>query len=233
MLRAHIGHYVRIRDWTPEEAAIPSILKDTRFWDRGATRYAANPIADMAGYERSLERTRSYLKAGDAVFEFGCGTGTTALRLAPSVGRIVATDISGEMIAIAGRKAEAQGCGNAEFRVGTPDALTLPDETFDVALGFNVLHLVAARDAVLRGVHRLLKPGGVFISKTPCLTEATSLLRLALPLMQAVGKAPSVSFLGATELEREIAAAGFKIIERGRHASRGKDIRPFLVARKR
>lgn len=212
---------------------MPSIVKDTRFWDRGATRYAANPIADMAGYERSLERTRSYLKAGDAVFEFGCGTGTTALRLAPAVGRVVATDISGEMIAIAGRKAEAEGCGNAEFRVGTPDALALPDGTFDAALGFNVLHLVAARDAALSGVHRLLKPGGVFISKTPCLNEATPLLRLALPLMQAVGKAPSVSFLGAAELEREIAAAGFEVIERGRHASRGKDIRPFLVARKR
>jgi hypothetical protein len=33
-------------------------------------------------------------------------------------------------------------------------------------------------------------------------------------------------------LEREIAAAGFEIIERYRHASRGKDPRPFLVARK-
>ncbi|MBW8728962.1 MAG: class I SAM-dependent methyltransferase [Inquilinus limosus] len=212
---------------------MPSIVKDTRFWDRGAARYAASRISDIAGYERTLERTRSYLKAGDALFEFGCGTGTTALRLAPSVGRIVATDISGEMIAIASRKAEAAGCGNAEFRVGTPDALALPDGTFDAALGFNVLHLVAARDAALSGVHRLLKPGGIFISKTPCLKETTPLLRLALPLMQAVGKAPSVSFLGATELEREIAAAGFKIIERGRHASRGNDIRPFLVARKR
>lgn len=206
---------------------------DARFWDRGASRYAANSIADRAGYERTLERTRHYLKGSDTVFEFGCGTGTTALRLASSVGRIVATDISGEMIAIACRKAEAEGCTKAGFQVATPDAMACPDGTFDVALGFNVLHLVAAREAALRGIHRLLKPGGVFISKTPCLDEANPLLRVVLPLMQLVGKAPYVSFLSAKDLEREIAAVGFEIIERGRHASRGRDVRPFLVARKR
>ncbi|WP_225769006.1 class I SAM-dependent methyltransferase [Inquilinus sp. Marseille-Q2685] len=212
---------------------MPQVANDARFWDRAAGRYAADPIADMAGYERTLERTRHYLRDGDAVFEFGCGTGTTALRLASSVGRILATDISAEMIAIARGKAEAAGCANADFRVATPDAMPCPDGTFDVALGFNVLHLVAARETALRNVHRLLKPGGIFISKTPCVGEANPLMRVVLPLMQLVGKAPYVSFLTAQELEREIAAAGFEIIERGRHASRGKDLRPFLVARKR
>jgi hypothetical protein len=41
-----------------------------------------------------------------------------------------------------------------------------------------------------------------------------------------------VSFLSAEDLEREISAAGFEIVERARHASRGKDARPFVVARK-
>jgi SAM-dependent methyltransferase len=104
---------------------------------------------------------------------------------------------------------------------------------FDVALGFNVLHLVTPREATLRGVHRLLKPGGLFISKTPCLKEMNPFIRLAVPVMQALGKAPYVAFLSSEGLEREIGAAGFEIIERARHASRGKDTRPFLVARKR
>ena len=208
------------------------IANDARFWDRIARKYAADPLADVAGYERTLERTRHYLKGDETAFEFGCGTGTTALKVAPSVGRIVATDISGEMIAIAREKTEAEGCSNAEFEVATPDAAPWPDETFDVALGFNILHLVAAREAALRRVRRLLKPGGLFISKTPCLKEMNPLVRIALPVMQVVGKAPYVAFFSAQELEREIAAAGFEIIERARHASRGKDARPFLVARK-
>ena len=208
------------------------IANDARFWDRIARKYAADPIADIAGYERTLERTRHYLKGNETAFEFGCGTGTTALKLAPSVGRIVASDISGEMIAIAREKAKAEGCANATFEVARPEAAPWPDGSFDVAFGFNVLHLVADRAAALRGVHRLLRPGGLFISKTPCLSEINPLLRIAVPLAQLIGKAPHVAFLSAQDLEREIAAAGFEIVEIARHASRGKDTRPFVVARK-
>lgn len=203
-----------------------------RFWDRIARKYAKDPIADMTGYERTLEETRRYLKPDDAAFEFGCGTGTTALKLAPSIGHLTATDISSEMIAIAREKAAAEGVANVSFEVARPDALTLPDQTFDVALGFNVLHLVAAREAALRGVHRVLKPGGMFISKTPCLSEMNPAIRLVVPLMQAFGQAPYVAFFSAEELERAIVGAGFEIIERARHGTKGKDPRPFIVARK-
>ena len=205
---------------------------DARFWDRIARKYAADPIVDMVGYERTLERTRHYLQSDHIVFEFGCGTGTTAFKLAPVVGRIVATDVSSKMISIAREKAEGESHLNVAFEVATPEAAPWSDATFDVALGFNVLHLVAAREAALRGLHRLLKPGGLFISKTPCLREMNPLVRIAVPVMQLFGKAPYVVFLSAEDLEREIAAAGFEIVERARHGSRGRDARPFLVAKK-
>lgn len=205
---------------------------ESQFWDKMARKYAASPIADEAGYERSLDQVRRYLGPKVSVFEFGCGTGTTALKLAPNAARIVATDISPEMIAIAREKAAAQGCANVKFDTGTPDAAPYPDASFDVALGFNILHLVQARAAALAGVRRLLKPGGVFISKTPCLGEMNFMLRLAVPLMQAVGKAPYVAFFSAEQVEREIASAGFEIVERARHGSKRKDPRIFLVARR-
>ncbi|UPT62369.1 MAG: class I SAM-dependent methyltransferase [Hyphomonadaceae bacterium JAD_PAG50586_4] len=211
---------------------MPQANDNPHFWDRIARKYAKDPIADVAGYERTLEETRRYLKASDSAFEFGCGTGTTALRLASSVGHLTATDISSEMIAIAREKATTQGVANISFEVARPDAWTLPEQAFDVALGFNVLHLVAARDAALRGVHRALKPGGVFVSKTPCLSEMNPAIRLLVPLMQAFGKAPYVAFFSADQLERAIVDAGFEIIEHARHATKGKDVRPFIVARK-
>ena len=46
-----------------------SSSNDARFWDRIARKYAADPIADMAGYERTLERTRHYLERDHVVFE--------------------------------------------------------------------------------------------------------------------------------------------------------------------
>ncbi|WP_211853091.1 class I SAM-dependent methyltransferase [Plastoroseomonas hellenica] len=204
-----------------------------RFWDRTARKYAASGISDMAGYERTLARTRHHLRGDETAIEFGCGTGTTALKLAPFLRHILATDISGGMIAIARERAAAAGHANAAFEVATPDAAPWPDASFDVVLGFNLLHLVANREAALRGIHRLLQPGGLFISKTPCLKEMNPLVRIAVPVMQVIGKAPYVASFSVAELERAMAAVGFDIIERAYHASRGRDARPFLVARKR
>lgn len=205
---------------------------DAQFWDRAATKYAAAPIKDMTGYERTIARTRELLGASDIVLEIGCGTGTTALKLAAAVHRLVATDVSSEMIAIARRKSDAEGCRNAEFAVAA--AASAPDRPggYDAALAFNVLHLVADRRALFAAVHERLKPGGLFISKTPCLSEMNRLLRLAVPLARFAGKAPHVSFFTATEIEGEIAGAGFTIFERARHGSTRKDPRIFLVARK-
>lgn len=206
--------------------------EDARFWDRAARKYATDPIKDMRGYERTLDRISHLLDSSDTVLEIGCGTGTTALRLAPSVSRVIATDVSSEMIAIAREKATAQACQNVEFSVATVERAPGPDGAYDAVLAFNLLHLVADRPSALAHVHRLLKPGGLFVSKTPCLSEMNSLIRLAVPVMRLVGKAPYVSFFSATELEAEIADAGFSIIERGRHGSESKDARIFIVARK-
>lgn len=205
---------------------------DAHFWDRAARKYAKDPIKDMAGYERTLECTRQYLGSTAVVLELGCGTGTTALHLAPSVTRIVATDASREMIAIAREKAAAQDCRNADFAVATPHDISWPENTFDAVLAFNVLHLIANRPAAYASVHRAMKPGGLFITKTPCLSEMNPLIRLAVPVMRAIGKAPYVDFFTATELEQEIEATACTIIERARHGSKGKDARIFIVAQK-
>ena len=205
---------------------------DARFWDRIARKYAADPIKDMVGYDRTFNRTRHYLNGADAVLEVGCGTGTTALRLAPHVSRMTATDLSSEMVAIAREKATAEACHNVEFAVATPDRAPWPDSSFDAVLAFNLWHLVADRASALAHVHRLLKPGRLFVSKTPCLAEMNLLIRLAVPVMRLVGKAPYVAFFTAAELESDIERAGFTIIERGRHGSGRKEPRIFIVAQK-
>jgi ubiquinone/menaquinone biosynthesis C-methylase UbiE len=205
---------------------------DTLFWDRTARKYAADPIKDMEGYERTLERTKELLDRSATVLEIGCGTGTTALRLAPSVTRVIATDVSSEMIAIAHERMSAQACLNADFSVATADRAPGSDGAYDAVLAFNILHLIADRSATLGHVHRLLKPGGLLISKTPCLSEMNPLIRLVVPVARLLGKAPTVSFFSASELEAEIAGAGFSIIERGRHGSSRKDPRIFIVASK-
>lgn len=207
-------------------------IDDARFWDGIARKYAAARIKDMPGYERSIERTRRLLLNSDTVLEIGCGTGTTALKLAPFVSRIVGSDVSNEMVAIAREKAVALGCQNAELTVAAAESSPGLDGSYDAVLAFNLLHLILDRPSTLARIHRLLKPGGLFISKTPCLSEMNPLIRVAVPLMRFVGKAPFVSFFAAPALEAEIACAGFIIDERERHGTGRKDARIFIVARK-
>lgn len=211
-----------------------STANDARFWDRMSRRYAKAAISDQAGYERTLERTRALLAPDHRVLELGCGTGTTALRLAGGVQSYLATDISAEMIAIAEEKRAAAPVPGLVFRTGSAEAHPAGTGGFDAVLGFNFLHLVRDLPGTLRRIHDLLAAEGLFISKTPCLGDMNPLLRLVLvPAMRAIGMAPYVRALQATELSRLIRDAGFDILATESHATRGKDGRPYIVARKR
>ncbi len=211
-----------------------SSANDTRFWDRISRKYAKDAIADPGGYERTLERTRALLKPDDWALELGCGTGTTALRLAGEVQRYLATDLSPGMIAIAREKQSARDVPTLVFQVATAEDPILEAGQYNAVLGFNYLHMVRDVPGTLRQVHRLLAPGGMFISKTPCLGDMNPRLSLVLlPVMRAIGKAPYVSVLRQAGLCRLVSSAGFDILATENHASRGDDRRPFIVARKR
>lgn len=208
-----------------------SPVADARFWDRMARRYAASPIKDQAGYERTLARTRHYLRETDDVLELGCGTGSTALLLSPHVRRYTATDVSPGMIAIARQKAAVSARQNLSFASAGAGDLT-GEAALDAVLAFNLLHLLAGLEDKLGRIHSALRPGGLFISKTPCLSEMNPLIRVAVPVMRWTGFAPHVAFFTAAELETAIVAAGFTIVERARHGSGRKDARIFIAARK-
>jgi ubiquinone/menaquinone biosynthesis C-methylase UbiE len=208
------------------------LARSARFWDSAAERYSRAPIKDMAGYDRTVARTRELLLRTDRVLELGCGTGMTALLLASGVARFDGCDISEEMVAIAREKADAQGVTRAHFTVAPAEQPPGSDGGYDAVLALNLLHLVSDRTTVLRQARRVLKPGGLFITKTPCLSEMSVFIRMAVPVMRLIGLAPQVDTFDAATLEQEIVAAGFTMVERARHGSAGNDARIFLVARK-
>lgn len=118
-----------------------------------------------------IEYTKKYLKADDIVLDFGCATGSKALSLAGGVKKIHAIDISSNMIDLAKSKALDRKIENVDFEQATLDNLNWPNESFDVVMAFNVLHLLENdREAVLK-IHELLKPQGLLITNIPCLAE--------------------------------------------------------------
>jgi SAM-dependent methyltransferase len=216
----------------PPQAGDP-VARKARFWNRIALKYAADPIADMPGYEATLRRVQGLLSTEMNVLEIGCGTGSTALRLAPFTRRLLATDVSSEMIAIAREKLAAQPVPQLGFAVADADAPVAGVSGVDAVLAFNLLHLVSDLDGALGSVAQALRPGGLLISKTACISEMNPLIPwLAIPVMRAIGKAPQVLCFDASELEAAIARHGFVIEAVERHGTKGKDIRVFIVARK-
>lgn len=214
------------------EATAPDPRK-ARFWNRAARKYAADPIADVPGYEATIRRVQMLLSAEQNVLEIGCGTGSTAMRLASHTRHMLATDVSENMIAIALEKLAAEPIPQLRFAVADADATAGGLGEFDVVLAFNLLHLVTDLDGALAASAQALKPGGLLISKTACIAEMNPLIpRLALPLMRAIGKAPHVLCFDAEELQSAFVRQGMEIVSVERHGTQGKDIRVFIVARK-
>jgi len=211
------------------ESGVP--CTPSRFWDRRAAGYAKKAVPDEDAYRRTLERVRAHLTPNDSVLELGCGTGTTALTLSASARAIVATDYSAEMIGIATAKARAEGVTNVRFRTCTVDDPALAPESFDVVIAMNLLHLLDDIPARLRRIHELVRPGGLFISKTPCIGDRGLALRIAIPLLRAAGIAPYVSFVTERSLTADTARSGFEVQETGMYPRKSRSF--FVVARKK
>lgn len=208
--------------------------RDARFWDRTAKRYAASKIADIPGYEQSLARTINHLGEHYDVLEVGCGTGSTALRLARYTRRYHAIDLSSEMIAIANQKLEHAPCARLQFSVACAERLSAETgQQFDRVLAFNLLHVVDSLDDVIAACASALRPGGLMISKTPCLREMNWLIpNVAVPLAQLIGQAPTVRSLSEMDLLTSMERNGLSIVCVERHGTKGRDVRPFIMARK-
>lgn len=197
------------------------------FWDREAEKYAASAIGNPAAYAYTLGRTRSYLRPTDHVLEIACGTGSTAVLLAPDVAHYLGTDISPQMIRIARGKLPVAGA-DLTFDV----AGDLPDTgRFDAILAHSFFHLVPDMERRMARIFDLLTPGGYFISKTATLKGRGlkwALIGAVIPLAQMLGKAPYLRKFSAAELEQAVRDAGFEIVESGDFAAPAR----YIVARK-
>lgn len=200
--------------------------RNRRFWNRIAERYAARPLRDVPAYEAMLAATAARLSPGDRVLEIGCGTGGTAIRLAPGVAAWLATDFAEDMVRIARAK---PGAATVSFAVADA-AEALDRGPFDAVCAFNVLHLVEDLPGTLSRIHAGLTPGGQLIARVWCFAELPARVRLLFRILQGLRLFPKVQFLRQVELRQALCNAGFAIVEERSFGTRPQN--PFIVARK-
>ncbi len=203
--------------------------QSARFWDKIAERYSKRPITDEAAYQKKLQVTREYFRPDMQVLELGCGTGSTAITHAPYVKHIQAIDISSKMIEIAQGKADAKNVKNVTFKRSTIDEFSVSDQTLDAVLGLSILHLLDNKEEVIARIHKMLKPGGIFVTSTACIADTMKFFKIIAPIGKFFGLMPLVNVFTTKELEDSLTNAGFEIDYQWQP---GKNKAVFIVAKK-
>ena len=131
-----------------------------KIWDLYAPIYEAAMRSDRKIYQFMYDRIPGVIK-GKEVLEIATGPGLLAKHVASAAARMVATDYSDGMIAEA-KKGECPD--NLTFEVA--DAVSLPyeDDSFDVVLISNALHVMPEPEKALREIDRVLRAGGILIA---------------------------------------------------------------------
>ena len=187
--------------------------KSRKFWDRSAKRYdrLIDEDDDLAIF--TLERSRKYLQPTDVVLDFGCATGRNALEIAAEAEEIWGIDISTEMIRTAKGNTVKSGISNIHFMQAEINDSRLENESFNVVLANNILHLINDPLQAAVRIGQLLKPGGIFISVTPCLGAARSLTTAAIKLSGLLGMVPQTRRFKPEDVESLIHEAHYELIE--------------------
>jgi arsenite methyltransferase len=123
-----------------------------------------NADADL-GLGCGLPTQFAKIKNGDVVIDLGSGAGNDAFIARAETGekgKVIGIDFTEAMINKARTNAEKLGFNNVEFRYGDIEKMPVSADTADVIVSNCVLNLVPNKDAVIKDIYRVLKPGGHF-----------------------------------------------------------------------
>jgi len=134
------------------------------------------------------------------------------------------------MIEIAQGKADAKNVKNVTFEQSTIEEFSVSDQTLDAVLGLSILHLLDNKEEIIARVHKMLKPGGIFVTSTACIGDTMMrFLKFIVPIGKFFGLMPQVMVFTTKELKDSLTDAGFEIDYQWQ-PGKGKAV--FIVAKK-
>src|SRR5204862_7753866 len=117
--------------------------------------------------QRTAEEAAAFLlpelRAGMRLLDVGCGPGSITRGLAERTapGEVIGLDLSRETLQAARHDADVRGLRNLRYEEGSVYELPFPDGSLDVAYAHQVLQHLRQRDAALREMLRVVRPGGL------------------------------------------------------------------------
>ncbi len=117
--------------------------------------------ANQTELEKLVERAAP--KPTDTLLDIGTGAGHTAITFAPAVRRVIAYDLTPQMLEEVEHNAAARGVTNIETEQGAAENLPYPDASFELVSCRLTTHHFANLPRALAEMARVLKPGGKLI----------------------------------------------------------------------
>ena len=133
------------------------------------------------------EQVMDWLPLGGRLLDIGCGTGLFVERYCERGGRAVGLDLSPKMIERARDR-----CAEADWTVGTAEALPFRDDTFDAVSSLLAFSYFRDPDRMLGEVLRVLRPGG----RLALCTLGRNFLTAGLPAIHTLGELARVRQVG-------------------------------------
>ncbi len=164
------------------------------FWDRFARIYDLSETINGKVYREMIRLTKGLIKRGDKVLECAGGTGELSLAAAEKADFVFCTDNSEKMLGVAREKANKRGFENIEFGRQNIFKIAAADETYDVTIAGNVLHLLDNPEAAVRELYRVTKRGGRILLPTFTTRATSAFTKATLKIYELLGYSPSSEF---------------------------------------
>ena len=188
--------------------------------------YARRIDALESMLERHVDKPLPELR----VLDIGCGTGTQCGDLAGNVKQVTGIDISSKLLAIAEQRKAERKIENVEFIQTTVFDERFEPGSFDAVMAFYVLHFLEDIDEVVRRIHGLLKPDGLFILETACMGEKGKVMGELVRFAGNLGFLPLINLLTTRQIEQALEQAGFSIVDKTRFSESNDEY--TLIAKK-
>lgn len=142
---------------------------DKKFWNSFARKYDGFINKNLSKtYETVFNNLLLDTKETEDLLELATGTGIISFKLYHQISKITAIDVAPEMIKIAKEKCVQKSITNIDFRIGDICNLELQNESFDIIIASNVLHLLFNPELAMQEMKRVLRKNGKLIILTFC-----------------------------------------------------------------
>lgn len=164
------------------------------FWSSFARFYDVSEALNGDVYREMTRQTRLLIPRGAKVLDCAAGTGALSIAAADRAESVLCTDTSKEMLSVARKKANHRRLFNITFEQRNIFHLQDADNTYDIAIAGNVLHLLVDPENAVRELCRVTKTGGRVLLPTFMLKDKSSISNKLIGIYKKLGFSPSTDY---------------------------------------